>query len=85
MHIKGSWPQEILSLIFQMIGLQLILSETHAFTSYRKDRNFHGGGVMLLINKELLHMPLKDDRHEPHGYIPSYTIINQLVPQKKIF
>ena len=30
------------------------------YNVYRKDRNLHGGGVMLLINKELPHMPLKE-------------------------
>ena len=30
------------------------------YNVYRKDRNLHGGGVMLLINKELPHMSLKE-------------------------
>ena len=30
------------------------------YNVHRKDRNLHGGGVMLLINKELSHMPLKE-------------------------
>ena len=30
------------------------------YNVYRKDRNLHGGGVMLLINKELSHMHMKE-------------------------
>ena len=30
------------------------------YNVYRKDRNLHGGGVMLLIIKELPHMSLKE-------------------------
>ena len=37
-----------------------LLPESCPYNVYRKDRNLHGGGVMLLINKELPHMPLKE-------------------------
>ena len=31
-----------------------------SYNVYRKDRNLHDGDVMLLINKELPHMPVKE-------------------------
>ena len=37
-----------------------LFQDSCPFNVYRKDRNLHGGGVMLLINKELPHMPLKE-------------------------
>ena len=37
-----------------------LFTESCPYSVYRKDRNLHGGGVMLLINKEIPHMPLKE-------------------------
>ena len=34
--------------------------ENCLYSVYRKDRNIHGGGVMLLVNKDSLHMPIKE-------------------------
>ena len=34
--------------------------ETCPYNIFRKDRNLHGGGVMLLINKDIPHMPLSE-------------------------
>ena len=37
-----------------------LFQDSCPFNVYRKDRKLHGGGVMLLIHKEPLHMPLKE-------------------------
>ena len=37
-----------------------LLLESYPYNVYRKDRNFHGGGVTLLTNMELPHMALKE-------------------------
>ena len=34
--------------------------ETCPYSEYRKDRNIHGGGVMLLVHKDISHMPIKE-------------------------
>ena len=36
------------------------LPETSPYSVYRKDRNIHGGGVMLLVHKDLSHMPITE-------------------------
>ena len=35
-----------------------LFPETCMYSVYRKDRNTHGGGVMLLIHKDIFHMPI---------------------------
>ena len=30
------------------------------YSVYRKDRNIHGGGVMLLVHKDISHMPITE-------------------------
>ena len=35
-----------------------LFPETCPYNIFRKDRNLHGGGVMLLIHKNIPHMPL---------------------------
>ena len=42
------------------IATSELFPETCPFNIFRKDRNLHGGGVMLLIHKELPHMPLSE-------------------------
>ena len=37
-----------------------LFPETCPYSIYRKDRNFHGGGVMLLMHKDIPHMPLSE-------------------------
>ena len=39
--------------------LELFL-ETCPYIAYRKDRNIHGGGVMLLVHKDISHMPITE-------------------------
>ena len=34
--------------------------ETCPYSVYRKDRNIHGGGVMLLVHKDISHMPITE-------------------------
>ena len=34
--------------------------ETCPYSIYRKDRNIHGGGVMLLVHKAISHMPITE-------------------------
>ena len=37
-----------------------LFPETFPYSVYRKDRNLNGGGVMLLIQKDILHMPITE-------------------------
>ena len=37
-----------------------LFPETCPYSVYRKDRNIHGGGVMLLIHKDISHMPITE-------------------------
>ena len=42
------------------IATSELFPETCPHSVYRKDRNIHGGGVMLLIHKEISHMPITE-------------------------
>ena len=42
------------------IATSELFPETCPYKIFRKDRNLHGGGVMLLIHKDILHMPLSE-------------------------
>ena len=35
-------------------------SESCPYNIYRKDRNLHGGGVMLLVHKDTSHVPIME-------------------------
>ena len=35
-----------------------LFPETYMYSVYRKDRNTHDGGVLLLIHRDISHMPL---------------------------
>ena len=37
-----------------------LFPETCPYRVYRKDRNIHGGGVMLLVHKDISHMPITE-------------------------
>ena len=37
-----------------------LFPETCPYNLFRKDRNLHGGGVILLIRKDIPHMPLSE-------------------------
>ena len=37
-----------------------LFPETCQYNVYRKDRTLHGGGVMLLVHKEISHMPITE-------------------------
>ena len=37
-----------------------LFPETCPYSVYRKDRNVHGGGVMLLVHKDISHMPITE-------------------------
>ena len=39
------------------IATSELFPETCPYSVYRKDRNIHGGGVMLLVHKDISHMP----------------------------
>ena len=39
------------------IATSELFPETCPYNIYMKDRNLHGGGVMLLIHKDIPHMP----------------------------
>ena len=42
------------------IATSELFPETCPYNVYRKDRNLHGGGVMLLVHKDISHMPIKE-------------------------
>ena len=42
------------------IAISELFPETCPYSVYRKDRNIHGGGVMLLVHKDILHMPITE-------------------------
>ena len=42
------------------IATSELFSETCPYSVYRKDRNIHGGGVMLLVHKDISHMPITE-------------------------
>ena len=42
------------------IATSELFPETCPYNMFRKDRNLHGGGVMLLIHKDISHMPLSE-------------------------
>ena len=42
------------------IATSELFPETCPYNIFRKDRNLHGGGVMLLIHKDIPHMPLSE-------------------------
>ena len=42
------------------IATSELFPETYPYNIFRKDGNFHDGGVMLLIHKDIPHMPLSE-------------------------
>ena len=42
------------------IATSELFPETCPYSVYRKDRNLHGGGVMLLVQKDIQHMPITE-------------------------
>ena len=42
------------------IAISELFPEPRPYNVYRKDRNLHGGGVMLLVHKDISHMPIKE-------------------------
>ena len=42
------------------IATSELFPETCPYSVYRKDRNIHGGGVMLLVHKDMSHMPITE-------------------------
>ena len=42
------------------ISTSELLTETFPYNIYREDRNLNGGGVRLLIHKDISHMPIKE-------------------------
>ena len=42
------------------IATSELFPETCPYSFYRKDRNIHGGGVMLLVHKDISHMPITE-------------------------
>ena len=42
------------------IATSELFPETCPYSVYRKDRNLHGGGVMLLVHKDIQHMPITE-------------------------
>ena len=37
-----------------------LFPESFPYNVYRKDRNLHSGGVMLLVHKDISHMPIME-------------------------
>ena len=42
------------------IATSELFPESCLYNVYRKDRNLHGGGVMLLVHKDISHMPIPE-------------------------
>ena len=42
------------------IATSELFPETCPYSVYRKDKNIHGGGVMLLVHKDISHMPITE-------------------------
>ena len=42
------------------IATSELFPETCPYSVYRKERNIHGGGVMLLVHKDISHMPITE-------------------------
>ena len=42
------------------ISTSELFPETCPYSVYRKDRNIHGGGVMLLVHEDISHMPITE-------------------------
>ena len=42
------------------IATSELFPESCPYNVYRKDRNLHGGGVMLLVHKDISHMPVME-------------------------
>ena len=42
------------------IATSELFPESCPYNIYRKDRNLHGGGVMLLVHKDISHMPITE-------------------------
>ena len=42
------------------IATSELFPESCPYNVYRKDRNLHGGGVMLLVHKDVSHMPVME-------------------------
>ena len=42
------------------IATSELFPKTCPYSIYRKDRNIHGGGVMLLVHKDISHMPITE-------------------------
>ena len=53
-------PQVVETKIDSSISTSELFPETCPYNVYRKDRNSKGGGVMLLIDKDISHMPITD-------------------------
>ena len=45
---------------YSSISTSELFPDSCPYNAYRKDRNLNGGGVMLLIHKEIPHMPLTE-------------------------
>ena len=48
------------SQLIYSISTSELFSESCPYNVYRKDRTLDGGGVMLLIHKDILHMPITE-------------------------
>ena len=57
------------------IATSELFPETCQYNVFRKDRNLHGGGVMLLIHKDIPHMPLSELENDSESVWPKYLQI----------
>ena len=48
------------TIIDNSIATSELFPETCPYSVYRKDRNLHGGGVMLLVHKDVQYMPITE-------------------------
>ena len=55
------WPSlTFINLRLWRFRSSILTSELFPYSVYRKDRTLNGGGVMLLVHKDISHMPLTE-------------------------
>ena len=50
------------------IATSELFPETCPYSEYRKDRNIHGGGVMLLVHKDISHMHITELENDSKSF-----------------
>ena len=66
--------------IDSIITISELFPEPFVYNEYRKDRNTHSGGMMLLIHRDISHMPITDlENNSESVWVKKYSQINLLI------